>query len=103
MAREVKSLEERIREKARKTLKDNIDTAAQSLALFTHFGYSVEVPSLLNDNGKPVQVWEALAAVKERIFKELVAKYEDEAIAEFVAKVDELQTQVDELKSLQTT
>jgi hypothetical protein len=103
--REVKSLEERIREKARIELKNQIDAAAQPLALFTHFGYSVELKELVhaagqNGQGRPVQVWEAIGFVKERIFAELVNKREDDAIAEFIHKVDELQAQVDELKSL---
>jgi hypothetical protein len=98
--REIKSLEDRIRENARKALKDQIAAAAQPLAAFTHFGYSVEISFLLH-NGKPIQVWEALSAIQERIFAELASKREDEAISEFIHKVDELQTQLDELKALQ--
>lgn len=103
MAMKVDSLEERIKLKAHVQLRAEIDAAGKELEQYMRTGYAMELEKLFfqekDNKPKNATVYGAFQEIKDRIFKELISQREDNAIRDFISKVDELQAQIDELKT----
>ena len=90
-------LNERIREGARAELRRELDASAQPLLSKCRVGHGFDC-GLTDANGKGLQAWEAIDKIIEAVFQLKVAHREQEAIDEFILKVDNLQSQVSELR-----
>ena len=93
MTLKVETLESRIRQKASDELREELHNASESLRKKCSMGYSID----LEVNGK-VQLWNLIEMIEKRLHQEFVLRREDEAIAEFVSKVESLQSQINELR-----
>lgn len=93
-----KSIDERIRQKAREELKTDIGQKFKAAySLLTEQGpLSTEI---IKHNGTSCTAWTCLEAAEKAIFSAMAAKAEERAVSDFLAKIDELQYQIDSLAS----
>ena len=113
---EIKTLEERIRSKAREELSKSIDQMAKALGnqvlsaryaapRSSRFVYTSSVRSdsttgkLYSNQLQQADVKDLFDEVIELVNRGLHTKAEEDAVSEFVAKVETLQSQLDELRS----
>jgi hypothetical protein len=91
-----KSIDERIREKARADLKKDIGERFKR-AYEALMGAGALSTGVKKHDGSDCTAWGCLEAAEEAIFNYLVQKVEEKAVAEFLTKIDSLQDQVDSL------
>lgn len=96
MPTELADLNERIREKARAELRNELEESAQPLRRMLQLGYTVEV-ELYNKAGNRFDSFTAIDVIVSALFKIKVTEREQDAIDEFMKKVDGLQEQIDQL------
>jgi hypothetical protein len=85
----VTSLEQRLREKARKDLGTDLEAAIIRLE---QFNVPQAETALRDPGGNPYRVWQLLQALQGAIFDALAPVLESKSIAAFVAVVDEIQS-----------
>jgi len=94
MAKEIESLDQRIRDRAERELKKEINDLAEPLRNKMRVGH----PLMVEINGKNVPIWELLDKVQERLHNHFLRQRQDAAVEEFIEKVANLQAQIDELQ-----
>lgn len=98
---DVKQIDERIRERARQELFDEVTHVAEKLRNYLRIGHSLS----LYPNDKPsaeamakLTCSEALTTIRDRIVDHYSERREQAAVDDFVKKVDSLQEQISELQ-----
>ena len=91
-----KTIEDRIREKAQKELKDEIYRASKTLMDLACVGHTIPIK---NDDPKSMGIVEAVAAVRERLYEHYRGGREEKAINTFLSKIDDLDAQLGELRA----
>lgn len=99
MATTTKTIDERIREKARKELLQNIDAAfLPATRMIGSCGQSTMVAGYAREEGRPAYASDNMAAIKKAVFSALVDSAEERAVAEFIQQVDTLQDQLNDIR-----
>lgn len=99
MKDQVNSIESRIKLKAQIELNREIDSAASRLEEMLHRGRPMMLPDIFIKGNEQATAYGALQSIKKAIYEDRIVGREDNAIELFIAKVDELQAQIDELKN----
>jgi len=89
-------LNERLKEKARGELRAELAAAAKPLENAIRVGYDFDT-GLHDKEGEHVRAWKAIEMLTEAVFQLKVATREQEAIDEFLERIDGLQAQIDDL------
>lgn len=98
---DTKTLDDRIREKARAELRNQIDGDAKKF--YAWIGKSGQWPSIKvgpKDQQVSVGCSDAFRLITEAIFAAQAPNAEKAAVEQFLSKVDSLQEQVDELRDI---
>jgi hypothetical protein len=98
MAQTVQSIEQRLREKARKELEERINDALSPVEVLLRVGQAIDVPAVLDKNGSPYSAAFLLVQVRKALIEKYQSQAEEDAIKAFLEKVDQLQVELDELK-----
>jgi len=96
MPTELHDLNARIREKARDELRAELRAAAAPFTQAMSTGYNYDA-GFRDKEGKNVTPWTAVDMIVEAVFQIKVKQREQDAIDDFVKKVDGLQSQIDDL------
>lgn len=95
------TLESRIREKARKELESEISNAFHKVEKLANFTHVIET-DLVNSNltaGTPYMVHELVDAIKRALLKRRSPSREEAAVSDFLAKVESLQGEIEQLRA----
>ena len=101
----VNTIDERIRKGARKKLSKEIHAAANNLMKLIEIQGTTDVVSIVafssKDNRDAADMFaynrDLITAIAKQATEKLSDKYEERAVGEFMKKVDNLQSQIDEL------
>ena len=106
---DIKTIEGKIRERARNAYAAEIDAAMKPIramcvgnAVYTGLEHEIGYPHV-NSSGKPSKILEAiqvLDAVKDGLFARFRKEREDQAVRDFVEKVENLHARIDELTNI---
>lgn len=89
---DMETMESKIRERASQALHDEIDAAAKPLEKLFRIGFGLVIPEL------KTEAFPAIKALKDAAFNFYREHREKQAIAEFIGKVDSIQSQLDDLR-----
>ena len=98
---DIKSIEQRIREQARKDLKKKLDDAKAGFLASIEgcWGGNKAIIKLSKDGEVTVNDLDVINKITGCAFERMSPAVEEKAVAEFMNKVDGLQDQIDELHS----
>lgn len=92
----VKTIDEKIRAKALEDLENQVESAAERLRHLCRIGTKIETPLMVGSVEK--STLEALNIIVESIIRARRGKAEQKAVDAFLAKVDSIQHELDELR-----
>lgn len=93
-----KTIDERIRERADRSLKAEIDSALAPLEkLYNSVIGSIDLP-VRNESGSNLTLGPVIQIIRQAVFETKRDKSQEKALADFLSKIDGLQDQIDEVR-----
>jgi hypothetical protein len=98
----MKTIDERIRERAQQDLHNALDSAFAPIRRLSS-SHNIFVAGLKDENGNGVTISSVIASLFSSLYADHCQWVEEKAITEFLAKIDGIQYQVDELRESVST